>query len=62
MTAASMVQCSHRPDQKEAPVTAAGFVGLGTMGSVPSARLRARGAARIGAKLAAVLITDGIPG
>jgi hypothetical protein len=57
-----MVQCSHRPDQKEAPVTAAGSVGLGTMGSTPSARLRARGAARIGAKLAAVLITDGIPG
>jgi 3-hydroxyisobutyrate dehydrogenase-like beta-hydroxyacid dehydrogenase len=43
-------------------VTAAGFVGLGTMGSAPSARLRARGAARIGAKLAAVVIIDGIPG
>ena len=42
-------------------MTAAGFVGLGTMGSALSARLRARGAARIGAKLA-VLITDGIPG
>ena len=40
-------------------MTAAGFVGLGT---ALSARLRARGAARIGAKLTAVLITDGIPG
>jgi 3-hydroxyisobutyrate dehydrogenase-like beta-hydroxyacid dehydrogenase len=43
-------------------VSAAGFVGLGTMGSALSTRLRARGAARIGAQLAAVLITDGIPG
>jgi hypothetical protein len=40
-------------------VTAAGFVGLG---SALSAHLDARGAARVGAKLAAVLIIDGIPG
>jgi len=43
-------------------VTAAGFVGLGTMGSALSARLNARGAARVGAKLATAAITDGIPG
>jgi len=43
-------------------VTAVGFVGLGTMDSAPSARLHARGAARVGAKLAAVLTTDDIPG
>jgi 3-hydroxyisobutyrate dehydrogenase-like beta-hydroxyacid dehydrogenase len=43
-------------------VTAAGFVGLGTTGSALSARLDARGAARVGAKLAATAITDGIPG
>ena len=43
-------------------MTAADFVGLGTMGSALSARLHARGAARVGAKLAAVLTTDDIPG
>jgi pyrroline-5-carboxylate reductase len=41
-------------------VTAVHFVGLGTMGSALSVGLRARGAARAGAKLAAVLIIDGI--
>jgi hypothetical protein len=43
-----MVQCSHRPDQKEAPVTAVGFVSLGTMGTTPSAPLLAAGAGPAG--------------
>jgi 3-hydroxyisobutyrate dehydrogenase-like beta-hydroxyacid dehydrogenase len=34
---------SSGPDRKEAPVTAVGFVGLGTMGSALSGRLRAAG-------------------